>query len=108
MADKEHVEHLQKLLDLHRQRLRLLEEQAARYGISVDPIITIEIEDIKQTISSLQAQIGGLNPDKTTPEPINFLSAYQEACSAQAKAYKGHRITCSLWWFHTCSSHQSE
>lgn len=38
--------HRLKLIEIHRKRLRVLEEQQALFGISCPPHITIEIEDI--------------------------------------------------------------
>ena len=48
-------EHVQRLIDLHTRRLRVLEEQAARTGFNVRPEVQTEIEDIRGEIARLRA-----------------------------------------------------
>lgn len=48
---------LRELIRTHVRRLQLLQQQKARYGISVDPRIIIEIEDIEAEINQLQADL---------------------------------------------------
>ena len=57
----EEREHQQKLLETHQRRLRVLEQQAARFGRAfAPPHIVLEIEDIQQKITELQAQLDAL------------------------------------------------
>ena len=49
--------HVRELLTAKRRRLQVLELQAAKYGISVPPHITIEIEDLRQEIADLEARL---------------------------------------------------
>jgi hypothetical protein len=51
--DEEKDEHI-RLIYLHNRRLQKLREQVALYGISVDPRILMEIEDIEKQIAQLQ------------------------------------------------------
>jgi hypothetical protein len=51
--------HVQRLLDLHTKRLRVLEEQAARTGYNARPEVLTEIEDIRAEIARLRTL---LNP----------------------------------------------
>lgn len=54
---QEQQEHLKKLVDIHRRRLRLLEMQQAQFGIHVPPHIMTEIEDNRAEIANLQRQM---------------------------------------------------
>ncbi len=47
-------ETLQQQLEMHRRRLAKLEEQAAAFGLTVDPHVEIEIEDITTNIAELE------------------------------------------------------
>jgi hypothetical protein len=47
--------HVQRLIDLHTRRLRVLEEQAVRTGYNVRPEVQTEIEDIRAELARLQA-----------------------------------------------------
>lgn len=70
-------EDLQKLIADHERRLQKRREQKAKLGISADPSIDIEIEDIETTIAKLQAERAELEtsqastpqPEITTPQP---------------------------------------
>ena len=53
------VEHLRELLKIHKKRLNVLEEQAAKYGINCPPEIKIEIEDIQEQIARFEQQLQG-------------------------------------------------
>jgi hypothetical protein len=57
-------------LQAHKRRLAILKEQAAIQGISREPRLDIEIEDIERQISDLQRKLG-LVPDTglTPAEP---------------------------------------
>jgi len=49
--NSDEVEHLQELLKIHKRRVNVLEQQAAKYGINCPPEIKVEIEDIQQQIA---------------------------------------------------------
>ena len=49
-------QHIQRLIELKSQRLQVLEEQEAIYGIQVPPHITLEIEDLRQEILQLRGK----------------------------------------------------
>src|SRR5260221_8057695 len=55
MASAEDQEHARKLLKLYRSRLKQREIQVATLGVLADPIIVTEIEDLKESISNLEA-----------------------------------------------------
>lgn len=59
---------LQKLIQRHQQRLQILKEQQATYGISVDPRIPIEIKDIETELEKLRAELATLPGG--TPQPM--------------------------------------
>ncbi len=48
---------IKKLLKYHERRLQKLKEKSAKYGISADPSIGLEIDDIKEKIEDLQAEL---------------------------------------------------
>ena len=48
-------DHIQRLLDLHTRRLRVLEEQATRTGYNTQPEVLTEIDDIRAEIARLHA-----------------------------------------------------
>jgi hypothetical protein len=50
-------EHLDKLRRMHQKRLNVLELQAASYGLAAPPHVLIEIEDIREKIKSIEAQL---------------------------------------------------
>ena len=52
MAHKD-IENLQRLIANHQRRLQILKEQEALQGLSVDPKIPLEIEDIEEKIGHL-------------------------------------------------------
>lgn len=54
--------HLQKLRAIHTERLRILELQSAKFGLSVPPHILLEIEEIKEKISQIDSQLQEASP----------------------------------------------
>lgn len=61
---------LQKLIAEHERRLQKRKEQKARFGISADPSIDIEIEDIEAAIAQLQTELAELETRQGfTPQP---------------------------------------
>lgn len=58
------IRHDGKVLRILERRLRQRELQAATYGISADPSITIEIEDLIQEIRALKWKIDRLSEDR--------------------------------------------
>ena len=42
----------------HQRRLQVLEQQAATYGLNVQPEKQIEIEDLRTTVAGIDAQLG--------------------------------------------------
>lgn len=69
--DNTERQHLEKLLQIYRQRLNVLEEKIALFGPSAPPYLLIEREDVKvdiaRTEQKLQGQIS--NPPPRPPEP---------------------------------------
>jgi hypothetical protein len=58
--DYEHAEELEtlrELIHINRRRLLYRHRQAARYGITADPVITMEIADIKREIGKLTREL---------------------------------------------------
>jgi len=51
---------IRSLIKRHKQRLQILKEQQATYGLSVDPKIPIEIKEIEQQIAQLRVSLGHL------------------------------------------------
>jgi hypothetical protein len=54
-------------LQAHKRRLAILKEQAAIQGISRDPRLDIEIEDIERQIADLQRKLGQIPDTAVTP-----------------------------------------
>lgn len=57
--NSDEVEQLQELLKIHKKRVNVLEQQAAKYGINCPPEIKIEIEDIRQQIARFERNLQG-------------------------------------------------
>ena len=57
----EEIAALEKQISLKKRRLRTLQNQAAVYGISADPSISIQIEDLEQEIRQLREELRDLN-----------------------------------------------
>lgn len=57
----EQRQHLNELRQNHQRRLRILELQAASFGLSAPPHILIEIEDIRDKIKEVDAQLAELD-----------------------------------------------
>jgi hypothetical protein len=62
---------IKELISAHRRRLHQLEIQRAEYGISVDPRIPNEIDNIKQEIKDLQAELEKIQGFDFLPSPSN-------------------------------------
>lgn len=71
MIDSER-EDLQKLISTHQRRLQLLKVRQAQQGISTDPSVIIEIEDIEAKIRDLQVELSELY--ETTSIGSSYLS----------------------------------
>jgi hypothetical protein len=55
--------HIQNLIDIHQRNLKILQNQAARYGdLAVPMHILTQIDDIKGKIADLEGQLRGLPP----------------------------------------------
>src|SRR3954471_14380359 len=54
---KEDIDHKFQLLDTHTKHLRVLETQAAKFGLHLPPYIQIELDDIRATIQQLTHEI---------------------------------------------------
>jgi polyhydroxyalkanoate synthesis regulator phasin len=62
-ADEERrsdIEALRELIRTNRRRLNQRQLQAAKYGIGVDPSISIEIEDLTNEIAKLERDLKAL------------------------------------------------
>jgi hypothetical protein len=53
----EEIEQKQDVLDALKRRLHEREIQAAKYGVSADPVIKIEIDDLRKEIAQLQVEL---------------------------------------------------
>src|SRR5262245_51795098 len=63
-------EHLEKLLETHRRRLNVLEEQIAFFGVGyAPPHLLIERQDLQKAISEIQAQLREVLPDQARDLP---------------------------------------
>jgi hypothetical protein len=60
VRDSEEARNLKSLIDKHKSRLRILKEQEAIQGITVDPKVPIEIKEIESKIRKLQPQLRAL------------------------------------------------
>lgn len=60
-----HQDEIRRLIVNHQRRLQILKEQQALMGLSVDPRIPLEIEDIEATIDKLQIKLEPGSADKT-------------------------------------------
>ncbi len=75
-------DHIKNLIANHNRRLQKLEEQKAMEGISVDPKVIIEIQDIKEEIEKLQAELRKVRNDtsetigETPPKPLRTSSGH--------------------------------
>lgn len=74
MGSHEQVDEINRLIRNHRRRLQILKEQEALQGISVDPKILLEIEDIETKILELQSQLDELVKEDETNIPANSSS----------------------------------
>jgi hypothetical protein len=54
------IENLRELIRANRRRLNQRQLQAAKYGIGVDPSISIEIEDLTKEITKLERELRAL------------------------------------------------
>jgi len=72
-------------LQAHKRRLAILKEQAAIEGISRDPRLDIEIEDIERQIVDLQRRLGQI-PDTTIEHSEAPAPAAQPSISASGDA----------------------
>src|SRR5262245_39101173 len=68
---KEEIEHQRILQKEYRKRLRVLEQQAAKFGIYVPPHLEIEIDDIKEKIRDCEKQIDSL-------DRLKFISSHPD------------------------------
>ncbi len=62
-------QHLIETKNTHQKRLRVLEVQAAKFGISAQPHIIIEIEEIKKKIDAIDYQLTTLGTTKESSIP---------------------------------------
>jgi formylglycine-generating enzyme required for sulfatase activity len=58
------VKHLQALIRAKKDRLHQLELKEAKYGLDVPPHISIEIEELRDEIAGLQAQLAALEKEQ--------------------------------------------
>ncbi len=63
------IEHQRQIINLLKKRLHSREMQSAMYGLSVDPSIMIEIEDLKKRIDELERQVSN-SPNITTSNNV--------------------------------------
>ncbi len=92
------------LLLIHRQRLHVLEQQAAQFGLLVPPHIQLELETVRQSIADLEAQIPG-SSGTPAPQPPNdvvflFTPAADGSYLLTVRGHDGtsHSLTFTLPW----------
>ncbi|HET9224950.1 MAG TPA: hypothetical protein VFO07_20725 [Roseiflexaceae bacterium] len=54
-------ERLEKLIQTHRRRLNVLEQQAAVFGINAPPHVLIEMQDTREQIENLNSELAKLD-----------------------------------------------
>jgi formylglycine-generating enzyme required for sulfatase activity len=80
--DAEERQHIESLLKQYRRRLRVLEQQAARFGLNAPAELIIEIQDLRDVIDQLQLQLN----DEDQPSLSSPKSQNQTAGSANSGA----------------------
>src|SRR5262245_45962082 len=78
---------LRALLKEKRRRLEQRQLQAARYGVSVDPVITLEIEDLKLDIADLERQAQEIEGQLVISTAIPGRGAISQRHEQRAKAH---------------------
>jgi hypothetical protein len=68
-----HQEETKRLINNHHRRRQKLKEQQALQGISADPKIMLEIEDIEAEIERLQVQLAEIKVDETSDNLIDSI-----------------------------------
>jgi hypothetical protein len=77
-------EQLEKLIKINTRRLNVLVQQADVFGISAPPHVLLEIEDLKERLSELQANLAALDApaeargQSVTPPSVNSLTPQQK------------------------------
>lgn len=71
MSDE--INHKRVLIDLLRRRLQEREIQEAQFGVIADPIIKIEIDDLRQRIQTLNAEISILEKSTNVVQTMTAL-----------------------------------
>jgi hypothetical protein len=54
------IAHKRTLIEIHTKRRRMLEQQAARFGLHIPPHVQIELDESTSTIAALEAEIAAL------------------------------------------------
>jgi hypothetical protein len=76
---------LEELLRANKRRLHLLEMQEARLGISADPSLQIEIEDLRQKIASIEQTLA-MAASASLPSPAGPADPHAAAAAAAGRA----------------------
>jgi len=94
---------LQELLLLHRRRLRVLEQQAAQYGISAPAHVIIEIEDTQAQIERIKAELDAQITSE--PPPVTLTEEYRRAAIIQKSTKKAQHVVpeLSTWLQNFCA-----
>lgn len=85
--------HLQTLITNHTRRLQKLKEQRALTGLSTDPGILIEIEDIEAELNQLHEEVVVF---ESQPEQQTRLQVGEEAASSDGEQIDLHHIEAKL------------
>jgi hypothetical protein len=83
------AEDIQKLIINHTRRLQKLEERQALEGISVDPAVSIEIEDIRTKIDSLKTELQAVKSETVVFGELDY--HYNRALELVSSEFLNHR-----------------
>jgi hypothetical protein len=72
------ITQLEGLAGIHAKRLRVLDQQPARYGLDVPASVALDREETRQQLDAVQRQLRQLRPASAAREPYLGLNAFQE------------------------------
>jgi len=93
--DDEQLRHLERLRETSLRRLRVLEQQAATFGVRTPPEITLEIEDLRRTLVDLEQQLSGARIPDADTIPTPALATLAQNGSAQKRVPRARPVRLS-------------